>query len=481
MRSIRTHLTLTLLTALYILFTISSAALYLFVKGVLVNQFDESLVKKTLAFAGMAEAEDEDGVIRIELEFTEYAIPEFQPSPDAEFYQVWRADGSVFARSPSLGGEDLPRIEFEGEGPSIQDMTLHNGQPGRAAGVWKTPQGESGEDFRGYDSNDPKNRLRIVVAQSKEPLNRALLSILVGFSGAGLLLGFGLIGVVTLSVKRGLTPLDRIANKTAAIDASDLSHRFVTDSLPDELVPVCTRLNDLLDRLDSAFQRERRFNRDVSHELRTPIAELRILADVALSKSSEKWEFDESQEYFRDVLEIARDMESLVVSLLALVRGEGGTTKVEKRKVVLADIIAQAEGPFLPLAHDRNISVEGTIPSDRTVSTDPSLLLGILRNLFSNAVYYTPEGGTITYGLESTDSNSVFSLTNTHHDLTEEDLPHLFEPFWQKDSARSSEDRHGLGLSLVNQFSDLLGLEIETSLPEVGLFVVRITFPATPE
>ena len=150
---------------------------------------------------------------------------------------------------------------------------------GRASGVWAFPTPELGEEPpKGYEMDAPENRLLFVLAWSREDLDRTLRVLLIGYILMGLGLAVGLVLIIRFAVGRSLLPLNRVANETSAIDPADLTHRFQTDLIPGELMPVCSRLNDLLERLESAFQRERRFNQDVSHELRTPLAELRTLA-----------------------------------------------------------------------------------------------------------------------------------------------------------------------------------------------------------
>jgi signal transduction histidine kinase len=90
-----------------------------------------------------------------------------------------------------------------------------------------------------------------------------------------------------LSNWAGLSPLNQLANQAASITADSLATRFPTEIWPGELTPISSRLNDLLERLEQSFERERRFSADLAHELRTPIAELRSLAELAL-----KWPED---------------------------------------------------------------------------------------------------------------------------------------------------------------------------------------------
>ena len=109
MKSIRRQLNVTLLAGLFVLFAAASTGLYLYTRGAFIRQFDESLFAKLASLSKLSETEERSGLVIVELEFDAYPLPEFQPSPHADYYQVWQEDASVLARSASLGGKDLPR------------------------------------------------------------------------------------------------------------------------------------------------------------------------------------------------------------------------------------------------------------------------------------------------------------------------------------------------------------------------------------
>jgi len=116
--------------------------------------------------------------------------------------------------------------------------------------------------------------LAVSRAELDEQLAMVLTSLLV--AAAGLLVGTILL--LNLTIRRVLRPLHEVCNQASGIDEESLDNRFPVRSMPRELQPICSRLNDLLSRLETAFRRQRRFAANVAHELRTPIAELRSLA-----------------------------------------------------------------------------------------------------------------------------------------------------------------------------------------------------------
>src|SRR5262249_3538686 len=123
--------------------------------------------------------------------------------------------------------------------------------------------------------------LGVVVARSAQKLRGDLVDLRLRLLGAGVALL--LLGTIATSwlVRRGLAPLDRLAERAATIGPESLTERFPAGDEPSELGPIRDRLNDLRARLEAAFERERRFPADAAHELRTPIAELRAAAELA--------------------------------------------------------------------------------------------------------------------------------------------------------------------------------------------------------
>ena len=162
--------------------------------------------------------------------------------------------------------------------------------------------------------------------------------------------------------------------------------------MPVELRPICVRLNELLARLDQAFERERRFSGDVAHELRTPIAELRSLSEVAL-----KWPAGDpaTTAAFQDALAVARQMECIVTSLLAITRCEAGKQTVVYDWVEVEPLIRELWQFQAENAVRKNLTTVVEIAPGSRLQTDPAMLGSILNNLLSNAVEYTAPDGSI--------------------------------------------------------------------------------------
>jgi len=287
--------------------------------------------------------------------------------------------------------------------------------------------------------------------------------------------------LVFWAIQKGLRPLNRLAGEVARVESSNLSHRFSTQATPWEIRPIIERLNELLERMEAAFQRERRFTAHVAHELRTPIATLKTLAEVGIQESCGPAKTGGSLAFCQDTLSVARQMEQLVVNLLGLVRCESGLQKVDIHSVDLRRFIETVWQAFESQAEDKKIYCQFNLTDNAVVHSDQTLFEAILRNLFSNAVTYTERNGSVLCTLEKESGAFLFSLTNTNKGLTREDLEHLFEPFWRKEESRTDQSHCGIGLSLVSAYSRLIDIELCAELPAPDLFRILLRIPIATE
>ena len=212
-----------------------------------------------------------------------------------------------------------------------------------------------------------------------------------------------------------------------------------------------------------SFERELRFSADVALELRTPIAELRTLAEVAL-----KWPEDSGTtcSAFKDALDIALQMESIATGLLAIARCEGGLLPVRLEPVLLSPLIQEISQSLSDTVRVKSITLSVAASDDVCWLADPTLLRAILTNLLSNAVQYCPAGGIVRLTLPTSGGGGQLLISNPTKDLSSDDLPHLFERFWRKDSSRSSPEHCGLGLALSKAYADALAMDLRAELTQ---------------
>lgn len=458
MISIRRQLTRRLLGTTLGLLGLGLTALVALACHAVVNQFDGALYTKALAVSTVVQVSGES----VKVGFTDRFLRGFDDDDPSDYFQMWRWQGEEVARSESLRKQpDLLRRVGRLERPRYFLCTLPNGRPGRAIGFRFRPKLERGDD-RNLE-------LELVVATDREDLDETLGQLLALAAGCAGLLAAASIWVVPRVLRRGLAPLEQLGEQAAKIDASSLAERFPLADLPEELRPIAERFNALLARLEESFERERRFSGDLAHELRTPIAELRSLAECAL-----KWPETREAMTDREVLAIARHMESLTTSMLALARGGPPVSQIEA--IELDKFVAEVWTVFAKQTKANQLTVS-LILAPIQVAMDRTLLRSILTNLFENAVEYTPTGGKLTVVLSTKDDGVTLNVANLAPNLDAADVLKLFDPFWRKEAARTGGQHVGLGLSLARSFASAMGWTITATLDEQRHLVISFRGP----
>jgi signal transduction histidine kinase len=492
MTSIRRQLTVRLLVGTLAVVIGAELAVFLYLRGELVEQFDAALLAKARAFGSLIQV-DPDGTL--DLELSERAMPEYARANAPEYFQVWHADGGVFQRSRSLGGGDLPLQPLaEGKRKRFFDMPGPDGRTLRAVVTRVRPApdtderggaaapavagGPSRADADGPPPPPPP--LTVMLAAGRTELDETVAHVMWALLAMAGGLAAAVAAVVTSVVRGGLAPLRELGDAAATIDSETLAYRFNPGDVAAELKPICLRLNDLLARMEETLARERRFTADVAHELRTPVAELRLLAEVAL-----KWptaDPDALARNYADVLEIARRMEAVVASLLTLVRCQSAGPAAALEPLDLRGLAAEAWRGHLPIARQREMRVDVDVPDRLTVRGDRAMLVSLLGNLFGNAVAHAPAGGQVSCtaragGGHDARPSVLLVLENDNPGLRPEDLEHVWEPFWRKDAARSDGQRCGLGLALVKAYAKALMIGLHVELTSSQRFRVTVLFP----
>jgi two-component system sensor histidine kinase QseC len=337
--------------------------------------------------------------------------------------------------------------------PRFWNLVLPSGDAGRAIAFTFRP------DTVGAAALAGEPALVLVAAVDRRELDRTVRSIALLLSGCGSVLFIATFLIVPRVIRREFVPIDALGDQAVRITADSLGTRFSTDALPGELEPIGRRLNDLLGRLETSFERERRFSADLAHELRTPLAELRSLAELAV-----KWPDARAAETDRDVLAIATQMESIVTRLLAMVRSEHGRMPIAREDVDLDAVLKNAWQPLVSRATERHVRATWQVPPELVVSADPVLLRSIASNLLQNAVDYSPAGGDVTVAARTTDTGFELQIRNQAPGLSANHVEKLFDRFWRRDAARADGDHAGLGLSLARSFARAMGGDLTAAL-----------------
>jgi heavy metal sensor kinase len=275
--------------------------------------------------------------------------------------------------------------------------------------------------------------------------------------------------------RRALSPVQKVIDAADNIDAKNLSSRLAVPATGDELQRLSETLNDMLSRIERAFNRVAQFTADASHELRTPLAVLRTRAELALRKPRSENEYREVLERQLHGLERTSD---LVERLMLLARADSGD-QILQREPLQLDLILQSvreQGATLAAAKGVRFSTELAAES-ALVEGDPDFLERLFLILIDNAVKFTPRQGEIVVSSQLAGDAVIVAVRDTGIGIHDADLPNLFERFYRVDKARSRESGGaGLGLAIGRWIARAHGGEIEVeSVPGRGTqFRVRL-------
>lgn len=291
------------------------------------------------------------------------------------------------------------------------------------------------------------------------------------FSIAFAILGSAILG--GLGVRRGLIPIHQMALVTQRISADRLKVRIDMTHLPRELVELAGAFNEMLMRLEEAFQRLSDFSADLAHELRTPINNLMTQTEVALSRPRTPTEY---QEVLQSNLEEYSRLARMISDMLFLAKADNGMIVPTREFIDLALEVRQLFEFYDALCEERAITL--ALNGAATTTGDRLMLRRALSNLLSNAVKHTPRDGRISIRLTSDSSNAVsIQIENSGEDISPEHIPRLFDRFYRADASRSASDEStGLGLAITKSIVEAHGGHISVGSRE-GNTVFEIMLP----
>jgi heavy metal sensor kinase len=252
--------------------------------------------------------------------------------------------------------------------------------------------------------------------------------------------------------------VDRIARTAQEIEEGDLSRRISVNT-KDELGRLASTLNAMIERLESAFQRQKQFTGDASHELRAPLAVIEAESSLALKKERPSSDYRQSLE---TIAQEAKRMSSIINQLLILARADAGKEEWNFTQVNLGRLISNLSTDIEILCQEKGLSFQLDHTGDLVVKGDEARLRGLLMNLLDNAVRYTPSPGTISVSLRREGQMVVVAITDTGVGIPAEDIPLIFERFYRVDKSRSrAEGGSGLGLAICRHIAEAHGGKIE--------------------
>jgi len=281
--------------------------------------------------------------------------------------------------------------------------------------------------------------------------------------------------------RRALSPVDALVRTAREIGGASLDSRLQKLNTGDELQRLSDTLNEMLDRIETAFLRVTQFTADASHELRTPVSLIRTEAELALRRSRGEEEYKES---LRHILLEAERTTTLIEQLLALARADSGRETLHMQPVDLRQTLRGVIDGWRQVSTIRDLQFTANIAEQNAfVMGDETLLRRLADILLDNAFKYTPSPGAIRLSLQQQAERAVITVQDSGVGIAEEDQSKIFERFYRVDKARSrSQGGTGLGLAIAQWIvSQHRGsITVESRAGEGATFLVELPMITAP-
>jgi two-component system, OmpR family, sensor histidine kinase TctE len=432
-----------MLTPLLLLWPLSLALTWWVSQGIASKPFDRALEFNLMAITQFVVIKGE----KVQLNLTTQARDFLRGDEvDDAYHQVRGFKGELVS-----GEVDFPPPPPLGAATPFNQVLLRNetmrGADVRVAYTWM-----------GHDSA-PDKRILVQVAETLTKRSTLSTEIIKGVMVPQFITLPLAVLLIWLALLRGIRPLndlERLIRARKPDDLSPLDESYV----PQEVAPLVSSINDLLQRLKASLATQKRFLADAAHQLKTPLAGLRMQADMAQRETR-------PEEVNRSLQQIALSSvraTHTVNQLLALARAENTGRGLPTTTVDLARVVTEAVQDSVPRALDKQIDLgyEGpqTVPPQCLMDGHPTLLRELVRNLVDNAINYTPRGGVVTARVVLDAANGVQALQveDSGMGIPESERGLVLQPFYR--ALGTDVDGSGLGLTIVHEIAQQHGAEL---------------------
>ena len=425
-----------MLTPLLLLWPVSLALTWVVAQSIAGRPFDRALEYNVQALAQLVTVQQQQVVFNLPQPARELLRAN---DSDVVYYQV------LGARSELLSGErDLP-LPPEDEHPLVGEVRLRDdemrGQEVRVAYTWVKL------DLPGAQPS------LVQVAETREKRSVLATEIIKGVMLPQFVILPLAVLLVWLALVRGIKPLSELEERIRARKPDDLSP-LDDKTVPLEVAPLVSSINDLLTRLKDSIATQKRFLADAAHQLKTPLAGLRMQADLA---QREGFNAEELKQSLKQIGRSSIRATHTVNQLLALARAEGSGQVLARQPCDLAQLTMEVVQDSVPRSMDKHIDLgyDGARPGAPGVRLEgnPTLLKEMIRNLLDNAISYTPSStehpGVITARVLADPFGHVLLLQveDSGPGISASERELVFQPFYR--ALGTNVDGSGLGLPIV--------------------------------
>lgn len=265
--------------------------------------------------------------------------------------------------------------------------------------------------------------------------------------------------IARLIAGRSIKPVALITETSRRITKDNLKERMILPQNKDELFVLSRTINELLDRIEKAVEREKQFTSDASHELRTPLTVLKGTLEVLIRKPRTQMEYEEKINF--SISEVNR-LNYLVDQLLLLARFENHKQSLRIETVYLNATILDVLALYSSEINNKEIEILYDFSKDFFINSDHYLLATIISNVISNAIKYSKQKGRISIHLSVKDSKTICSISDNGIGVAKDDLDKIANPFYRSNPTLYPEIKgSGLGLSIVERITQLLDIKFK--------------------
>lgn len=284
-----------------------------------------------------------------------------------------------------------------------------------------------------------------------------------------------------LITKKSFNPIQTIIKTANSISSGDdLSKRINLEKGSSEVAHLSETFDNMFNRLEDSFEKEKQFTSDASHELRTPVSVIISESEYALGLEGNSKEANHS---LNVILEQGKMMSSFISQLLMFARTDSSSSITSFEELNLSELVEIIIEELLTYAKEKNITLLGDIEDDIIMKADQTLITRMIINLISNSITYSKEVGYVKISVYHKESNVIISVCDNGIGIDKDNLDKIWNKFYRVEKSRRKANvpNLGLGLPMVKWIVEIHGgtIEAESKLNEGSTFT--ITLPIKPQ
>ena len=362
-----------------------------------------------------------------------------------EIYEVQRGRLERIAATPNMKGHRLPVLPGERDGFKLISIPF-----------------VSSADESAYLTERFHANGKSYIVAAATPIDHAddmLETFLSLFAAIGVIFYLLSLWFASRLIDSILEPMKRMTEAAGNIAEQHLSRRIPLPNRRDEFYRLAATFNAMLERIESAFSRMKRFNVNVSHELKTPLTIIRGEAEVALMKPRDTATYEAT---LRSIMQESEAMQRIIESMLMLSHQNQDAVRKRMQSIRLDTLLTDVCRKMNPLAASKKIAIRWMHTEPVTITAEPQLLEEAFVNLLDNALKYSPKGANVWVDMQISSDGVTVTIADEGVGIDSKNIPKLFEPFWREEEAHSKQvPGQGLGLALVQWIMQVHDASIE--------------------